>query len=228
MPDPHRIERELHEIYSKPEYSSLFDHKNRFEIPARHVTPQSLAKRIARSIFNQQAMVDPVYVEDVRGAIEFYRTYDGLSSEQGTAMTLGGYWCSRAVVEQIWQATAKLSGQERQEFFMDVMRSANFIHPSWNQMSDIACMRVPAGARVAIVRGRGNWKAMRTNRPGAKKPLYPKPPHPFNNPQVESVDDVLYSLGTMPIPGVEQLNVPLYNDMWVSKVPKLSPAWPLA
>lgn len=228
MPDPYRIERELCELYSQPEYTSLFDHKNRFEIAARHVTPESLAKRTAWSLFKNQAMVDPVSVEELRGSIEFYRTYDGLSSEQGTAMTLGSYWSSRDVVESIWHATSKLSGEARMNLFMDFMRSANFVHPSWNQMIDIACMRVPAGARVVVVRGRGNWKAMRTNRPGAKKPLYPKPAHPFNNPQVETVDDVLYSLGTMPTPGVEQLNVPIFNDMWVSKVPKLSPTWPLA
>jgi hypothetical protein len=220
MPDPHRIEGELLELYSRPQYSSLFEHRNRFDTA---VTPQNLARQAAQSLFSNQSLLDPVYVEEVRGGVEFYRAYDGF-----TAKTLGASWSSRNLVERIWQATEKLSGAARQEMFMDFMRSANFIHPAWNQMTEIACMQVPPGARVVVIRGRGNWRAMRTNRPSGPKPAYPKPSDPFKNPQVESVDDVLYSLRTMPIPGVEQYNIPLFSDMWVLKVVKDNPRWPLA
>ncbi|HEX6503518.1 MAG TPA: hypothetical protein VF011_09725 [Terriglobales bacterium] len=228
MPDAKRIENQLYELLSSPRYGSLLDHRNRFEHPARRVTPQSLAQRTAQSLVANRCLLDPVYVEEIRGEAQFYRGYDGVSSEQGTAMTLGSSWSSRKVVERIWGATPESLGAARKERFMDFMRSANFIHPSWNQMRDIACMRVPAGAWVVVVRGRGNWRAMQTNRPGAAKPLYPKPYHPFNNPQIESIDDVLYSLEMMPTPGEEQYNIPLFNDLWVCKVAQQNPSWPLA
>jgi hypothetical protein len=228
MPDLHRIEGELLGFYSKPQYSSLFYQRNRFEMAAKTITPQALAKTAAETLLRSQSLLDPVYVEELRGSVELYRAFDGISKEQGTAMTLGASWSSRDLVERIWQATAKLSGAGREELFMDLMRSANFIHPAWNQMIHIARMQVPQGNCVVVIRGRGNWKAMQTNRPKARRSPYP--PKPFDelkNPQVESVDDVLYSLRMMPIPGEEQYVVPLFNDMWVRKVAK-NLRWPLA
>ena len=140
-------------------------------------------------------------------------------------MTLGSYWSSSSLVERIWKATAKWVGPEREETFMDFMRAASFIHPASNQMLHIACMRVPTGNCVVVIRGRGNWKALRTNRPGARKS--PKPFHPFENPKVETVDDMIYSLHMMPTPGEEQYYIPLFNDVWVCKVERGS-KWPLA
>jgi hypothetical protein len=227
MPDANRIERELLQAYSKPVYSSMFEHRNRFEMTARRTDPQSLAKRAAQSLVSNRLLLNPVSVEELSGEVEFYRAYDGISSEQGTAMTLGASWTGRPVIERIWRAAQK-SGPAPREMFMDFLRSANFIHPSWNKMKYIACMRVPKGARVVVIRGRGNWEAMRTNKPGARPPVYPKPAHPFDNPKVETVDDVLYSLRTIPTPGEEQCNIPLFNDMWVKKIPDISLSWPLA
>jgi hypothetical protein len=227
MPNVQNVEGQLCELYSKPEYGSLFERMNRFGRGPQRVTPQSLSKEAARSLLSSQALLDPVQVEELRGGVVFYRAFDGISSEQGTAMTLGRSWSSSALVERLWKATGKLSGATREQAFMDFMRSANFIHPAWNQMLHIACMRVPSGVPVVVIRGRGNWEAMRTNRPGTRKSPYPKPFHPFQNPPVESVDDVLYSLHMMPTPGEEQYNIPLFNDMWVRKVEK-NPGWPLA
>jgi len=225
MPDPHRIEGELLQLYSKPQYSSRFDHEKRFGSDPRRFTPQSLAKRTAEKLFSDRSLLDPVYVEELRGGVTLYRAYDGISFKQGTAMTLGSYWSSSTLVKRIWDATEKWSGKVREEVFMDFMRSASFIHPAQNQMLHIARMHVPAGNWVVVIRGRGNWKALRTDRPGARKAT--KPLHPFENPEVRSVDDLIYSLHMMPIPGEEQFNIPLFNDNWVDKIER-GPGWPLA
>jgi|HubBroStandDraft_1064217.scaffolds.fasta_scaffold253843_1 hypothetical protein len=225
MPDPHRVEGELRQLYSKPQYSSRFEHEKRFGSDPRRFTPQSLAKRTAEKLFSDRSLLDPVYVEELRGGVTFYRAFDGISFKQGTAMTLGSYWSSSNLVKRIWKATEKWSGTVREEAFIDFMRSASFIHPAQNQMLHIACMRIPAGNCVVVIRGRGNWEALRTYRPGARKSA--KPLHPFENPEVESVDDLIYSLRMLPIPGEEQFNIPLFNDAWVSKIER-GPGWPLA
>lgn len=236
MPDPHRIEGELRQLYSKPQYSALFDHRNRFQLADpkyidNRVTPQSLAKQVARSLFSNRSLLNPVHVEELRGEVDFYRAFDGISSERGTAMTLGVCWSSHSLVQRIWAATEKLPGAKqlakRREMFMDFMRSVNFVHPTWNRMIHISRMHVPSGVPVVLVRGRGDWKAMLTNQ-SIRKSAYPaKPFDEFKNPRIESVDDVIYSLGMMPIPGEEQYIIPLFNDMWVCKI-ELNPKWPLA
>jgi hypothetical protein len=225
MPDPHRIEGELRQLYSKPQYSSRFEHERRFGSDPRRFSPQSLAKRTAEKLFSDRSLLDPVNVAELRGAITFYRAFDGISFRQSTAMTLGSYWSSSNLIQRIWKATEKWSGKVREEAFMDFMRSASFIHPAQNQMLHIACMVVPAGNCVVVIRGRGNWEALRTDRTCARKSA--KPFHPFENPEVGSVDDLIYSLRMMLIPGEEQFNIPLFNDSWVHKVER-GPSWPLA
>jgi hypothetical protein len=140
-------------------------------------------------LFSDHSLLDPVYVEELKGGATFYRVFDGISFKQGTAMTLGSYWSNSNLVQRIWKATEKWSGTVREEAFMDFMRSASFIHPSQNQMLHIACMRVPAGNCVVVIRGHGNWEALRTDRPGARKST--KQLHPFENPEVGSVDDLI-------------------------------------
>ena len=107
MPDPHRIEGELRQLYSKPQYSSLFDYERRFGNDPRRFTPQSLAKRAAEKLFSDRSLLDPVYVEELRGGVAFYRAFDGISFKQGTAMTLGSYWSSFRLVQRIWQTTLR-------------------------------------------------------------------------------------------------------------------------
>ena len=104
---------------------------------------------------------DPVTVEEMSGGrLEFYRVYDGISHH--TALTLGRSWFERSVLESVWSAAAKLQGKAREDMLMDLLRSANFIHPQWNNMTDIACMQVPSGSWVVVVRGKGSWKAMQS------------------------------------------------------------------
>ncbi len=215
MPDPHRLERELCELLSRPHYSSLFYHRNLFRNPKDDPdTPQSLAARTTAWIMQNNPFHDPVTVQESRGGgLELYRVYDGISHQ--TALTLGRSWIERPVIESVWAATAKWERQSRESMFMEFLRSANFIHQQWNSMTDVACMQVPAGTFLVVIRGKGNWKAM-LSKPG--KPL---------TPNIRSAADVMDLHGSMPIPGTYQCVVPLYNDMWVRKVPKLTPTWPL-
>ena len=81
-------------------------------------------------------------------------------------------------------------------------------------MKEIACMNVPDGLSVVVVRGRGNWKAMLDLR-GTMSP------------SVSTPGDVIDVLKMMPTPGVYQCLIPLYNDMWVQPVYRGTAAWPL-
>lgn len=219
MPDPHRIARELNDLLSGPLYSSLFQHYNQFRDEKREPKPRtaaSLSADKAAWIAANNPFVDPVFVEEMRGGdLQLYRVYDGKPVKTGGAGTLGQSWFERSVLESIWSATQRWQKDAREQVLMDFLRSANFIHPQWNGMTEIACMQVPEGARVVVIRGRGNWKAMRS-KPG--KPL---------NPDMRNPKDVEEMHGSMALPGTYQCIVPLYSDMWVRNVPKDSAAWPL-
>ena len=98
----------------------------------------------------------------------------------------------------------------------DFLRASNFILPEWNDMTHLACMKVPAGNVIAAARGRGDWRAMITRT---------HEPRPDGAQPITSADDVIRQ-GMMPIPGTQQYLVPLWNDMWVQPVPRQSPRWP--
>jgi len=100
---------------------------------------------------------------------------------------------------------------------MEFLRTANFVLPEWNDMLQIAYMAVPAGASVVVARGLGSWKAMRT--PMTR-------PRPGGAPSITTAGDVMSVAGMVPIPGTVQCVVPLFNDMWVNQVARLSPNWP--
>jgi hypothetical protein len=217
MPDPHRIKNELLALLSSPHYTSLLHHRNQFRDPKKPPdTPDSLAAATSEWIFRNNPLLNPVEVLELRGYVELYRAHDGRSGRK-TAGTLGGSWVERSVVDSIWKATAMQQGKAREDRFMEFMRTANFVKPEWNSMLFIACMAVPVGNSVVVVRGRGNWKAMRT-------PL--GPPSPGAPPGIRTPDDVMRNLGMMPIPGTTQCVVPLYNDNWVQPVPKGTAKWP--
>jgi len=215
MPDPHRIERELRDLLSRPHYSSLFFHRNQFRNPKDPPdTPQTLAAKTTAWIMQNNPFHDPVTVEEMSGGnLEFYRVYDGISHR--TALTLGRSWFERSLLESIWAAASRFQGKAREDMLMDLLRSANFIHPQWNLMTDITCMQVPAGSRVVVARGRGTWKAMQS-----------KPGRPLT-PDIKTAGDVIDLHGSMPIPGTYQCVIPLFNDMWVKPVPRPSAKWPL-
>jgi len=100
---------------------------------------------------------------------------------------------------------------------MEFLRTANFVLPEWNDMREIAYMAVPSGTSVVVVRGRGNWRAMRTP-PGKARP--------GGAPSIASASDVMAGVGMMPIPGTVQCIVPLFNDMWINQLSRVSPKWP--
>jgi hypothetical protein len=217
MPDPHRIERELQDLLSRPNFSSIFYHRNEFKKPINPAeTPESVAKRTAQHLFKNNPLMDPVEVLELRGPIQLYRAHDG-GATLTSARTLGGSWIERPVAEALWNATAKYQGDQRKKMFMEFMRTSNFVLPEWNAMLYIVCMSVPAGHSVVVARGRGSWKAMRTN------PSYPRPGGATS---INNSGDVMDHLGMMPSPGVVQCVVPLFNDNWIQPVTYPSAKWP--
>lgn len=217
MPDPHRIKNELLPLLSSPRYASLLAHRNQFRNPKNPPeTAAGIAAATADAIFKNNPLLDPVEVVELQGPIELYRAHDGGSGLR-TAGTLGRSWFERSVAETIWQATSNSAGSARQREYMEFIRTANFVLPEWNGMLYIACMTVPAGNRVVVVRGRGNWKAMRTPAAGSR---------PGGAPRIGSQGDVLDHLKMMPIPGTRQCVVPLFNDNWIQPVNQGSARWP--
>lgn len=227
MPDQHRIESELKSLLSRPQYASMFLHRNEFRKPGTEAsTPERVAAQIAAHIAKSNSLLDPVEVEELHGPLQFYRAHDGGSRlytpvdgapSRISAGTLGAFWIERQVAESMWQATANHPVHERRNWFMEFMRAANFVLPEWNGMSEIAAMLVPSGATVVVIRGRGSWRAMRTPIGTARSAGH----------SIRSATDVIEHLGIMPIPGTPQYLVPLFNDMWVTQVPRNSLHWPL-
>jgi hypothetical protein len=224
MPDPHRIEGELLTLLSRPQYSSIFHTRNQFRNVYTQMkkpndpvwTPQVVAKQTAEHVWKANGLLDPVEVLELKGPVELYRAYDG-GVRLDSARTLGRYWFERRVIEEIWNVSQKHPGASAQQTFMDFLRAANFILPEWNDMKELAVMLVPAGASVVVIRGKGNWKAMRTPPTGKR---------PAGAPSIGTQADVITHLGFMPTPGTTQCVVPLFNDSWITQVPR-SPRWPL-
>jgi hypothetical protein len=220
MPDPHRLERELCDLLSKPRYSLLL--AKQCEARQKTVTAASIAAEVVKRIMTDCPFEGVVTVEELKGGrnVELYRGFDGIGGRRikdaFPAMTLGAFWCDRALVQEIWTSTAQLAGPARQQEFFDRMRSAMFVHPNWNRLTDIACMRVPEGNWVPVVKGKGSWRSMRQ-----------QPGRPLLSPQIRNAGDVIDRLHWMPIPGPHQYLVPIVNDMLVDKVPALQLSWPL-
>jgi hypothetical protein len=220
MPDPHRLERELCEVLSKPRYSALL--AKQCEARQKTVTAASIAAEVAKRIMTDSPFEGVVTVEEIKGGkyAELYRGFDGIGGRkiEGAfpAMTLGAFWCDRALIKDVWHSTAQLTGTARRQEFFERIRSALFVHPNWNRLTDIACMAVPEGNWVPVVKGKGSWRAMRQ-----------QPGKPMLNPQIGNAGDVIDRLRWMPIPGPHQYLVPMVNDMLVEKVPALHLSWPL-
>ncbi len=213
MPDPHRLGRELRNLLAKPRYSSLLF--KQCEAKQKPVTAASLAAEAVARIMKDAPFEGEVTVEELKGGrnVELYRAYDGIDR----AMTLGAFWCDRPLIESIWSATAKVSNGARKAAFFELLRSAMFVRVEWNRMTDIACMSIREGNWIPVVKGKGSWRALRTQ-PG-RTPV---------TPDIRTQGDVIDLLRWMPIPGPHQYFVPLFNDMWVSKVPSLRLSWPLS
>jgi hypothetical protein len=213
MPDPQRIRRELTELLSQPRFSSILHHKNEFRKPlSKPETPASIAERTAKYLHENNPLMNPIEVVELRGPLQLYRAHDGGAGLK-TARTLGGSWMEKSVAKKIWEGTRTFSG-DRKKRYMEFMRTANFVLPEWNGMLYLACMVIPNS--VVVVRGRGSWKAMVTP-PGGTRP--------GGAASIKTAHDVLRE-GMMPIPGEVQCVVPLYSDMWIQPVDPNSTTWP--
>jgi hypothetical protein len=234
--DRNKLSRDLAALLSKPEYKQMLARENedremrqqkdqrRANLkgsagkPAAYqpATAAQLAKEAVDAAFgdiNQPNLLDPISVVELKPAsaeISLYRLYDGLSHK--TALTLGRWWCNRSLLKQIWHATSDLAGENRRRKTLEFLKSAMFVHPSWNYGTNIAQMKIGGGCSVPAIIGRGSWTAMKSAK---------------NAPAIQTEDDVIDKLGMMPIPGPKQVFLPLYNDMWLRGVPDLSPDWPL-
>lgn len=169
-------------------------------------------------------LVEPIYVVELRAVdtdICLYRLYDGLS--QKTALTLGRWWWNRALLRQICWKTLDLPDDQRHRRVLEFLRSAMFVHPSWNYGTNIAQMKIPAGSHIPAIIGRGSWEAMKSS----ASPSGARGPSKGKVVEIRTEDDVFEKLGMMPIPGPKQVFLPLFNDMWVRGVPGLTSVWPL-
>jgi hypothetical protein len=216
MPDPHRVEGELRQLYSNPRYKLL--------LKSRCLDLRAFAKEEANKLVFENSMLNPVKVEELQQrGLKFYRAFDG---RPGKAKMVAGYWSSLGLVQRMWDAAGKKSsGAAREELFMEFMRAGNFVPPEPNGMLHIARMDVPEDQPLVVIRARGDWRALLTDRKGARTSTAPN--HPFDNPKIGSTDDVLYSLHMMPTPGEEQFKIPLYDPAWVHPVER-GTNWPLA
>lgn len=233
--DRNKLASELAALLSKPEYKQMLARENedremrqqkgqrRASLKAPSVKPSAyqpataaqLAKEAVDAAFGdvgQPNLLDPISVVELRPAssdICLYRLYDGISHK--TALTLGRWWCTRSLLQEIWHATRDLSGDNRKRKTLEFLKSAMFVHPSWNFGTNIAQMKIGGGCSVPAIIGRGSWTAMKSARAA---------------PQIQTEEDVIDKLGIMPIPGPKQVFLPVFNDMWVRGVPDLSGDWP--
>ena len=130
MPDPHRIKGELQAVLSRPEFSSMSFHRNQFAKPGSAAnTPETIATQTANYLWEKKPLLDPVEVVVLRGPLELYRAYDG-GVRKGSAGTLGRSWFERSVAEAIWKATDKYKNDDRQKWYMEFLRTANFVLPN--------------------------------------------------------------------------------------------------
>ena len=223
MPNVNWIQYQLEPLLSSPWYASIFYNLNEFRTKAfdrrnkqpedKPYTPAGVALRTAKAIVDHNMLVDPVEVGELSGRIELYRAHDGSSTSKSSAGTLGRCWFSRELMENLWISTAGLDpGRDRKSQFKELMRACNLVLLEWNAMTHIACMNVPDGCRVAIVAGKGNWRAMMPKGSSRSTPLK------------ETFTRQLSGMSTMP---TTQYVVPIFNPSWVEPVTEDKSTWPL-
>lgn len=227
MPDPYRLEGELLPLLSRPQYASIYDHRNEFRIEHHHMrdrrdpkkkmaddpvsTPEYVAHKAAWDVFNSHGMLNPVEVVELPGPLQLYRAHEG-GERLDSAGTLGRWWFDKRIIQEIWNLTERYPGDDRKQTFMEFLRAANFISRKTNAMKEIVVMQVPTGWSLVLIQGKGDWRALKTA-PDAKVPILNKA-------------DIIDKLKTMPIPGTIQYFVPLFQDSWIKQVPRLSSKWP--
>ena len=226
MPSVNWIQFELESLLSNPWYSSMFYNLDEFRTRSfdrrnkhpedKQYTPASVALQTAKAIVDHKMLVDPVEIGELAGPVELYRAHDGGRTSRSSAGTLGRCWFSRELMENLWISTAGMgSGRNRKSQFTQLMRACNLVLFEWNAMTQIACMNVPAGCRVAIVAGEGNWGAMMPK--GSPRNLQ-------DTPLKKSFTRQLSRMSTEP---TIQYVVPIFNPGWVEPITEDKPAWPL-
>jgi hypothetical protein len=224
MPSVNWIECQIESVLSNPWYTSMFYNLNEFRTKTfdrrahrpedQPHTPASVARQTAKAIVDNRMLIDPVEVGELAGPIELYRAHDGSSTSRTSAGTLGRCWFSRELMDDLWSSTEGMGpGRNRVSHFKQLMRACNLVLFEWNAMTQIACMKVPDGCRVAIVAGTGNWQAM-----------MPKSKVDRDRPLKKNFTRQLSRMATDP---TIQYVVPILNPNWVQPVGENEPAWPL-
>ncbi len=157
---------------------------------------------------NAPKIVDPVVVAEPGSTkpITLYRVFDG-----NLGKTLGGWWCSEAVVRSVLAdpAFAALRGDDRASAVCRKLAQEMFVHPSWNACRFLAKMELGDGRTAVAIAARGDWQALKAV-PGITSPAD------------------LVTLGMQAQPGAVQYFVPLVNPMFVTKVPNALEHWPFS
>ena len=152
-------------------------------------------------------------------SVWLYRAYDGID-----AGTLSSWWSEGDLLRSITSASPcqEENGKLNHAQVLKFMLSSAFVHPYWNEGKVVARMTIPAGSRVPVITGRGDWRTMTGAKPREQNRLpknaaaAPKMP---NDLKIDNEEDVHKKLGMAPIPGARQIFVPLFKDMWVTKIP---------
>ena len=223
MPSVNWIQSELEPLLSSRWYSSMFFNLNEFRTKSfdrrnnqpedQAYTPATVALQTARAIVDHRMLVDPIEIGELAGPAELYRAHDGGSTSKSSAGTLGRCWFSRELMENLWISTAGMGGRNRKSQFVQLMRACNLVLFEWNAMTQIACMRVPDGCRVAIVAGQGNWGAMM--------------PKGFSRNGAPLKKSFTRQLSRMSAEPTTQYVVPIFNPGWVEPITEDKPTWPL-
>jgi hypothetical protein len=221
-----RVRIDLEAKLAQPCYKSMLDYYNQNRTRTfdkiwhmkgtEKYTAASLARQTTRDIASKRQLLGGEVLE-LNGPVEFYRAHDGGSISPTSAGTLGRCWVDRELVANLAASTASFKGEERILFFMDWLRACSFVLKEWNEMKFLACMRVPDGCRVVVVKGKGDWNALlppECRTVAGRRPTTPVP------------DNVAKQLQHMSIEGTTQYVIPLFNGSWVNRVDESSPSWP--
>jgi len=229
MPSVNFIQFQLEELLSSGYYSSMIYNLNQFRTPSfdkrtkqredSPYTAASIARQAAKAIVDSRALVDPIEVGELAGPTKLYRAHDGSSTSRTSAGTLGRFWVSSKLIENIWASTeGAAAGRTRRSQFKHLVRSCNLVLFEWNAMTHLACMHIPDGCRAVVVMGKGNWGA-----------VLPRGNEGRGSAGGTTVDKSLSrQLSRMSTEPTTQYVVPLFNPNWVRPVTENESSWPLA
>ena len=199
----------LAQIVSKPAYFTDLSSKIQYAV-AKERTAWHFAERSVNYALGSTTapkLLAPITIAELTPRdypIHLYRVFDGVDR----AMTLGSWWGDRKLVKQSLQAATGVSNVVDRPLMMRTMLNAMFVHPNWNGGKAIARMTIPVGATTPAIVALGDWRALRASAS-----------------DIDTEADLKAKLGLDAHPGAKQYFLPLYKDMWVSKVPE-GPDWP--